>query len=420
MGIFVLLLSAAYAAEYDCSSCDDCNSTIQEAVSGDVISLTQDISKAFGRCIEIGLSGITLDCHDHTIGGLGNQNYRHEGIHVTGNDNTIQNCNIEGFLTGVNLEGADDNTITSITSTGSETSLFLNQGSGNTIENSVLDNLKLGLSQEIHCSNIIENVLDTENKPFEFITETETIIEQEFSSLILCDADGAYLSSIETNLLSIYYTDNSDLSGITTNGMSISHSANIVLDNIESVNSGYGIFISDSDNVLISNTVLSNNQWAGIRLNTCTDIVIRDSEITDNDLGFFFSASDEIKIFNNRIGNIEETYSSHSNSDIYWNTTLDPSERSITGGWLGGNYWEGFSETCDDINEDGICDSSYELDYLPLTDYEVVCETSADTDGNNKIDMEELMAYIILWKQGNISMPDLMRAIAFWKAGVGC
>jgi hypothetical protein len=48
----------------------------------------------------------------------------------------------------------------------------------------------------------------------------------------------------------------------------------------------------------------------------------------------------------------------------------------IGGSFLGGNFWgypngTGFSQTCPDVNGDGICDKSYTLDeknidYLPL------------------------------------------------------
>jgi len=49
-----------------------------------------------------------------------------------------------------------------------------------------------------------------------------------------------------------------------------------------------------------------------------------------------------------------------------------------------------------------------------------VCETDADTNGDGKIDMPEIMAYIGRWKLGEFLMPDLMKAIGFWKAGEGC
>ena len=59
-----------------------------------------------------------------------------------------------------------------------------------------------------------------------------------------------------------------------------------------------------------------------------------------------------------------------------WNTTQKSGTNIIDGSVLGGNFWAnpsgiGFSQTCPDSNNDGLCDSKYVLntfnvDYLPL------------------------------------------------------
>ena len=66
-----------------------------------------------------------------------------------------------------------------------------------------------------------------------------------------------------------------------------------------------------------------------------------------------------------------------TNSNINtWNTTRQSGINIIGGSFLGGNFWAnpdgtGFSQTCKDVNGDGICDKSYildanNIDYLPL------------------------------------------------------
>jgi parallel beta-helix repeat protein len=45
---------------------------------------------------------------------------------------------------------------------------------------------------------------------------------------------------------------------------------------------------------------------------------------------------------------------------------------------------------------------------------------SADLNGDLKIDMSEMLAYIARWKRGETSMSNMLQAIAFWKAGTGC
>ena len=47
-----------------------------------------------------------------------------------------------------------------------------------------------------------------------------------------------------------------------------------------------------------------------------------------------------------------------------WNISKTTGTNIVGGPYLGGNFWEkadgtGFSETCSDIDEDGICDESY-------------------------------------------------------------
>ena len=50
----------------------------------------------------------------------------------------------------------------------------------------------------------------------------------------------------------------------------------------------------------------------------------------------------------------------------------------------------------------------------------LVCETGADSDGDGKIDMGEIMDYTSEWSAGNIEIVDFMKAVKYWGAGVGC
>jgi hypothetical protein len=85
-------------------------------------------------------------------------------------------------------------------------------------------------------------------------------------------------------------------------------------------------------------------------------------------------------IFNN-IFNVTSAFIYGSDFSEYWNTTLTAGTNIIGGPYIGGNYWgkidgTGYSDTCSDNNNDGICDDPYNLtsdgsniDYLPLTKY---------------------------------------------------
>ncbi|MDD4414490.1 MAG: hypothetical protein PHR14_08105 [Oscillospiraceae bacterium] len=49
-----------------------------------------------------------------------------------------------------------------------------------------------------------------------------------------------------------------------------------------------------------------------------------------------------------------------------------------------------------------------------------VCQTGADTNGDGKISITELLAYVGRWKAGTVTIQLLLKAVGFWKAGTGC
>jgi parallel beta-helix repeat protein len=91
---------------------------------------------------------------------------------------------------------------------------------------------------------------------------------------------------------------------------------------------------------------------------------------------FTFHAPQNNIVYDNILNN---TVNLASDSGLinFFNTTITSSTNIVGGSQIGGNYWAypngtGFSETCDNINNDSFCDSSYSpdgnnTDYLPLT-----------------------------------------------------
>lgn len=87
---------------------------------------------------------------------------------------------------------------------------------------------------------------------------------------------------------------------------------------------------------------------------------------------------------------------------MYWNTTKTAGTNIVNGPYIGGNYWwksdgTGFSQTCDDVNGDGICDSPYYLDsnnidYLPLVS---VCYCYNCSDCTSKINDPDCTTIIL-------------------------
>jgi len=72
-----------------------------------------------------------------------------------------------------------------------------------------------------------------------------------------------------------------------------------------------------------------------------------------------------------------------------------------------------------DYDTGDISDSEY-WPYLEVTYTGGPCTTTADTSGDGKINMNELLAYIAKWKSGTVTMNSLLQGIGYWKAGAGC
>jgi len=135
-------------------------------------------------------------------------------------------------------------------------------------------------------------------------------------------------------------------------GIELANSSYNYLTGNDVSNNGEGIFLlNSSDNNLTSN-IVSNNTYVGIDL-----LVSSNNNIYNN----FFNNSNNV-VTNNYVNT--------------WNITETPGTNVVGGPNLGGNVWAnpsgtGFSQTCADGGNDGICDSPYTLDsnntdYLPL------------------------------------------------------
>jgi parallel beta-helix repeat protein len=142
------------------------------------------------------------------------------------------------------------------------------------------------------------------------------------------------------------------------------------------LNNYYGIFLSNSNN----NTVRGNNASKnniGISLWYSSNNRMIDNNFLNNIKGIELSSLKTNKIYNNLFNNTNNSYFYEDSDNNTWNTTKQSGTNIIGGSFLGGNFWAnpegtGFSQTCPDVNGDGICDTSYTLnenniDYLPLS-----------------------------------------------------
>ncbi len=183
------------------------------------------------------------------------------------------------------------------------------------------------------------------------------------------------------------------------------------MDNIKIVNnsvfiyksrSDYAIYVRSTTNSLIANnTIWSNLGWSdyyGLYLSTSST----NNNITGNNIYY----EDEAVYLDSTSGS-NMIYNNLFNGSVYFgdantlNTTLHTGTNIVGGPYIGGNYWgmpdgTGFSDTCDDEDNNGICDTNYtitstNIDYLPLSlpDYvppnTITISPSNNTRTNNPI-----------------------------------
>lgn len=178
-----------------------------------------------------------------------------------------------------------------------------------------------------------------------------------------------------------------------------------------------GMYITNSERILVKKAHLTENQHYGISMMQCTNASIEESLIMNNtisgiDLDFItgFSLRRNLIINNTKAGmrfldafngTISDNYLKNSenvhfiwgSSPFVWNTTLTPGDNVVHGPNLGGNFWaspdgQGFSETHANRG-DGICNATYSInhenvDYLPLAippDEMIVNFTANQTSG---------------------------------------
>jgi len=141
----------------------------------------------------------------------------------------------------------------------------------------------------------------------------------------------------------------------------------LVIENSFLYSELYNLAIGNLKNVIIRNNYFTGGDY-------CIDFQ-DDSEYTNDNFLFYNNYFDcGLGVFG--IG-------SASYSNIFFNTTQQTGTRIFSDGTeIGGNYFVGYSESCDDLNTDGFCDTPFDIlndttlyDYLVYSDeYTLIVE----------------------------------------------
>lgn len=91
---------------------------------------------------------------------------------------------------------------------------------------------------------------------------------------------------------------------------------------------------------------------------------------------YLYAITGEKPVFYNNIFNASSYIVNGDGSVAIWNTTETIATNTVGGSEIGGNFWaapngSGFSQICENLNEDAFCDNNYEVvtgntDFLPL------------------------------------------------------
>ncbi len=375
-----------------------------------IYSMNQSLTTT-GTCLTINVSDVTLDCDNFNIDGDGGgSDY---GIFADGSSGseltniTINNCNVTDFGRGVYFDYTDNSVINNITANSNSRGIDLNYADSNNLTNITTNlNSQYGIYIYRANSNNLTNITANSN------TQTGIYVYSSDSNIIRNSVAqfqsgtidrGITLSSSNLNTL-INVTANDNYYGIYLSG-----SFNNTLTNITANSNNGGVYIVyNSDYNNITNSYIENNSNVGLSLDILT-ISIPDYNLIYNNL---FNNTNNLDI-NEAGGSCQGTLNCnlpfsycmeyaciwtgscidvggscssettqgacelHPNSGCswqtlsslgnYWNTTQQTGTRIYSNGTnVGGNYYtnsmgNGFSDTCNDVDEDGFCDLGYNI-----------------------------------------------------------
>ncbi len=292
------------------------------------------------------------EAHNTTIENNVVNNNGCNGIRVKGSDNYVAGntvCNNEdwGIFVGT-CDGSSNNTV---------------------IENTVRNNLMGIVFRSLYDSEVTDNTVTDNGIMGIYLSESENLTLQDNT----VNSNG-YLEEEEDRVSSVVNSEEkeecnkrSEKPGIVEE-TGFSMASDLVLGASRSLE-GAGIYLEySSENCLISNTV-ENNSNAGLYFIGSWNNTIYNNEFNNTNNTIFGNES----VFS-------ETRIEEEGTNI-WNITLTEGTNIMGGPYLGGNFWAlpngtGWSQTCNDTEEDWICDLPYNVtedgenvDYFPLIDF---------------------------------------------------
>jgi parallel beta-helix repeat protein len=296
----------------------------------------------------------------------------------TGGGKPVVNANGSESSTGAITLSAGNSVLEGFTATGAAYHEFYNSAGiwvnshNNQIRNNTVSNNPYGIELYHYSGN---NTLTGNN-----VSNNDIGIHLYVSSNNVLNGNNI----VKNNLtgITLYYSYYNMIGGnsvLKTNraGIYLYHSGNNTLSDNTASNNDVGIVLdSSSNNSLTGNKANSNNNQGFVLKYESNENILSRNNASDNNYGIYLNSSSNNSIYNNYFSYSRDPYFGDTDYSNYWNTTKTSGTNIVGGPYIGGNFWEspgrtGFSQTCLDDDNDGICDIPHMLDdnnsdYLPL------------------------------------------------------
>ena len=307
--------------------------------------------------ITLSADGITLDGFTATNSGsfLGEA-----GIKGNSNNNTITGNNASNNYYGIYLSSSSNNN--NITTN----NICNNNNWGfslwSSINNTITDNTFVNdglLVAETYQNTMEDNKVN--GKPLVYLEDTSDIVVTDAGQVILVNCNnitvknldlsntcvGVELSGTEDCIISNNTVSNNNWHGIYLDYYS---NNNTITGNTASHNYYSGIW-SFNNNIITGNNA-SSNKW-GIYLYSSSNNTITGNNVCNNSYaGIYLYSSSNNTIYNNYFNNTNNAW---DNGNNIWNISKKERTNIIGGSWLGGNYWGDYAG--EDLDEDGLGDT---------------------------------------------------------------
>ena len=320
--------------------------------------------------------GILIASSDVVLDGMG---YGVEGFNVEGSlgisvigdgdaplhNITIRNISLRYWNCGIEVNGATDFTIENVLSEWNTDGIWIsnpNENRGIITASTFRNNLMNGISLDYTGQITVEHCSIYSNREGMYLYEAG-----------MGSGDGPVL-----------LTDNLVFSN-RGNGIYVGFSRGVAIrNNTIRENDGDGIEIYRCE-ALVEGNRIENNRWGGVGTDYNGGGSVIGNWITGNSYGIGIGGMESGigEAWNNMLNNTEDGnygWEGMESLPCVLNTTKTAGLNIVGGPYLGGNYWAnpngaGYSQTCTDADEDGICDAPYFAgwggtdtftDYLPL------------------------------------------------------